>query len=186
MSRIVDGDTEALGAVFDRHGGPAYSLARRILKRATDAEDVTQEVFVSIWRKAIRFDPERGSLRSWILTIVRNRAIDELRRNGSRPALDGDDGAVLEESWGGTSVHQQVVVLETQEELQVALDELPREQHQVVDLAYFAGLTHRQIAARLGIPEGTVKGRMRLAFEKLRPALTSTAAEPTARTMQHD
>lgn len=182
MSRIVDGDAEALGAVFDRHGGAAYSLASRILGRADDAEDVTQEAFVLVWRKALRFDPGLGSLRSWILTVVRNRAIDELRRNDVRPALDLDDGTLLERhSDAQADVHREVALVEAQEKVHLALARLPDEQKQAIGLAYFGGLSHREVAAEIGIPEGTAKGRIRLGLEHLRFALADTDLAPDGR-----
>jgi RNA polymerase sigma-70 factor (ECF subfamily) len=165
-------DADAFAILYDRHGGAAYSLAHRIVGDPAVAEDVTQEAFLSLWRSAGRFDAARGSVRSWTLGIVRNRSIDALRRaSGPAPKLDLDDDGVLEGQASGELTDAAAIRRETAERVRGALGELPDEQSQVIGLAYFGGFTHSEIAELLGMPLGTVKGRMRLGLEKIRTML---------------
>lgn len=169
MTLVEHRDADAFAVLYDRHGGAAYSLAHRIVGDTGVAEDVTQEAFISVWRSGARFDAARGSVRSWTLGIVRNRAIDALRRaSGSAPKLDLDDDALLESRPAGQLTDTEAIRRETSRRVRGALQELPREQSQVIRLAYFGGFTHSEIAAMLGMPLGTVKGRMRLGLEKIR------------------
>lgn len=165
-------DADAFAVIYDRHGGAAYSLAHRIVGDPAVAEDVTQEAFLSVWRSGARFDAARGSVRSWTLGIVRNRAIDALRRAASpAPKLDLDDDGVLEGQVAGELTDAEAIRRETAQRVRGALGELPDEQSQVIGLAYFGGFTHSEIAEMLGMPLGTVKGRMRLGLEKIRVML---------------
>ncbi len=165
-------DADAFAILYDRHGGAAYSLAHRIVGDPAVAEDVTQEAFLSLWRSGGRFDAARGSVRSWMLGIVRNRAIDALRRaSGPAPKLDLDDDGVLEGQASGELTDAEAIRRETAQRVRGALGELPDEQSQVIGLAYFGGFTHSEIAEMLGMPLGTVKGRMRLGLEKIRVML---------------
>ena len=165
-------DADAFAILYDRHGGAAYSLAHRIVGDPAVAEDVTQEAFLSLWRSGGRFDAARGSVRSWTLGIVRNRAIDALRRaSGPAPKLDLDDDGVLEGQASGELTDAAAIRRETAQRVRGALGELPDEQSQVIGLAYFGGFTHSEIAEMLGMPLGTVKGRMRLGLEKIRTML---------------
>jgi RNA polymerase sigma-70 factor (ECF subfamily) len=165
-------DADAFAILYDRHGGAAYSLAHRIVGDPAVAEDVTQEAFLSVWRSGGRFDATRGSVRSWTLGIVRNRAIDALRRSsGPAPKLDLDDEGVLEGQASGELTDAEAIRRETARRVRGALGELPDEQSQVIGLAYFGGFTHSEIAEMLGMPLGTVKGRMRLGLEKIRTML---------------
>jgi RNA polymerase sigma-70 factor (ECF subfamily) len=176
---LVDAkDPNAFEVFYDRHGGAAYSLAHRIVGDPEMAEDVTQEAFLSMWRSKARFDPARGSVRSWALGIVRNRAIDALRRT-SRPApkLDSDDEAVLESQAGAEHTEVEAIRRETAGRLREALGVLPRDQSQVIELAYFGGFSHSEIAEMLGAPLGTIKGRMRLGLEKIRATLAEGMPE---------
>jgi RNA polymerase sigma-70 factor (ECF subfamily) len=169
MPLIGAKDPEAFAVFYDRHGGVAYSLAYRIVGEKAAAEDVTQEAFISIWRSGARFDRTRGSVRSWMLSIVRNRAIDALRsRAGKAPKLTFDDDAVLEQRPSGELTEDEAMRRETASEVRGALGELPNEQSKVIELAYFGGFSHSEIARMLGVPLGTVKGRMRLGLEKIR------------------
>jgi RNA polymerase sigma-70 factor (ECF subfamily) len=172
MTLIERRDPDAFAVLYDRHGGAAYSLAHRIVGDPSVAEDVTQEAFLSLWRSGARFDAARGSVRSWTLGIVRNRAIDALRRSSTRaPKLDLDDEAVLESQAGTELTDSEAIRRETSRRVRGALVELPAEQSEVIGLAYFGGFTHAEIAEMLGMPLGTVKGRMRLGLEKIRTAL---------------
>ena len=172
MTMVERRDADAFAVLYDRHGGAAYSLAHRIVGNPAIAEDVTQEAFLSVWRSGARFDAARGSVRSWTLGIVRNRAIDALRRaSGSAPKLDLDDDGVLEGQASGELTDAAAIRRETAQRVRGALGELPDEQSQVIGLAYFGGFTHSEIAEMLGMPLGTVKGRMRLGLEKIRTML---------------
>ena len=169
MTLVERQDADAFAVLYDRHGGAAYSLAHRIVGDPAVAEDVTQEAFLSVWRSGARFDAARGSVRSWTLGIVRNRAIDALRRASSpAPKLDLDDEAVLEGQPSGELTDSEAIRRETARRVRGALRELPQEQSEVIGLAYFGGFTHSEIADMLGMPLGTVKGRMRLGLEKIR------------------
>jgi RNA polymerase sigma-70 factor, ECF subfamily len=177
MPLIGDEDAGAFEVFYDRHGGAAYSLAYRIVGERAAAEDVTQEAFVSIWRSGGRYDRARGSVRSWTLGIVRNRAIDLLRtRSGKAPKLGFDDEAVLEQRPSGEYTDEEALRRETAAEVRGALGELPGEQSKVIELAYFGGFSQSEIAAMLSLPLGTVKGRMRLGLEKIRGRLVGGLA----------
>ena len=169
LMAVVDRkDPDAFEALYDRHGGAAYSLAYRIVGDAALAEDTTQEAFLSIWRSKARFDRARGSVRSWVLSVVRNRAIDALRRGGAHaPKLDHDDDAALEAREAPERTDVEAIRRETSDELRAALESLPAEQSKVIKLAYFGGFSHSEIAEMINQPLGTVKGRMRLGLEKI-------------------
>jgi RNA polymerase sigma-70 factor (ECF subfamily) len=169
MPLIGDKDPEAFGVFYDRHGGAAYSLAYRIVGERAAAEDVTQEAFISIWRSGARFDRTRGSVRSWMLSVVRNRAIDALRsRAGKAPKLALDDDAILEQRPAEELTEDVAMRHETASEVRGVLGGLPGEQSKVIELAYFGGFSQSEISRMLGVPLGTVKGRMRLGLEKIR------------------
>jgi RNA polymerase sigma-70 factor, ECF subfamily len=169
MPLVARKDPGAFEVFYDRHGGAAYSLAHRIVGDPGGAEDVTQEAFLSIWRSKARYDPTRGSVRAWTLGIVRNRAIDALRREGGRaPKLDFDDEAALERKPAPERTEAEALRRETARQVRGALGGLPAEQSQVIELAYFGGFSQTEIADMLGTPLGTVKGRMRLGLEKIR------------------
>jgi RNA polymerase sigma-70 factor (ECF subfamily) len=177
MPLIGERDPEAFEVFYDRHGGVAYSLAYRIVGEKGAAEDVTQEAFISIWRSGARFDCARGSVRSWMLSIVRNRAIDALRsRAGKAPKLTFDDDAILEQRPADGLTEEEAMRRETAKEVRGALGELPGEQSKVIELAYFGGFSQSEIARMLGVPLGTVKGRMRLGLEKIRGHLAEGLA----------
>ena len=177
MPLIGEKDPEAFEVFYDRHGGVAYSLAYRIVGEKAAAEDVTQEAFISIWKSGARFDRARGSVRSWMLSIVRNRAIDALRsRAGKAPKLTFDDDAVLEQRPSEELTDDEAMRRETAVEIRGALGELPGEQSKVIELAYFGGFSQSEISRMLGVPLGTVKGRMRLGLEKIRGELAEGLA----------
>lgn len=170
-------DAEAFAVFYDRHGGAAYSLAYRILGERAAAEDCVQEAFISIWRSGGRFDPTRGSVRSWTLSIVRNRAIDALRsRAGKAPKLTFDDEEILESRPADELTEEEAMRHETATEVRGALSQLPEAQSAVIQLAYFGGFSQSEIASMLNLPLGTVKGRMRLGLEKIRGELAEGLA----------
>ncbi|HTR73747.1 MAG TPA: sigma-70 family RNA polymerase sigma factor [Solirubrobacterales bacterium] len=177
MPWIAEKDPEAFEVFYDRHGGVAYSLAYRILGDRTAAEDCIQEAFISIWRSGARFDPTRGSVRSWTLSVVRNRAIDALRSKAGRaPKLTFDDDAILEARPAEERTEEQAIEHETAGEVRDALTHLPADQSKVIQLAYFGGFSQSEIARMLNLPLGTVKGRMRLGLEKIRGELAEGMA----------
>jgi RNA polymerase sigma-70 factor, ECF subfamily len=171
MALVRDGDARAFEVIFDRHGGPAFSLAYRMCGRRAMAEDVVQEAFVSLWRSGARYDRARGSVRSWVLSAVHNRAIDAFRHESSKTGLDVRDDTAAERAESDERTDQEVERRDDARQVRTALNELPGEQRQVIELAYFGGFTHTQIAEMLGLPAGTVKGRMRLGLSKLRVSL---------------
>jgi RNA polymerase sigma-70 factor (ECF subfamily) len=178
MPLMARKDAAAFEVYYDRHGGAAYSLAHRIVGDPQAAEDVTQEAFLSIWRSRARYDSTRGSVRAWTLGIVRNRAIDALRREGGRaPKLDLDDEAALERKEAPERTEAEALRRETARQVRGALGALPSEQSQVIELAYFGGFTHSEIARMLEMPLGTVKGRMRLGLEKIRARFAEGVVE---------
>lgn len=172
MPRVAERDPEAFEVFYDRHAGVAYSLAYRIVGSKPAAEEVVQEAFLSIWRSGARFDPAKGSVRSWTLGIVRNRGIDALRRDsGKAPKLTYDDDAILEARASDERTDEEAMRRTEAQEVRGALRELPEEQSKVIQLAFFGGFSHSEIAEMIGEPLGTVKGRMRLGLEKIRVRL---------------
>ena len=172
MVLVQDGDSGAVEVLYDRHGGPAYSLAHRIMGERQAAEDVTQEAFLSVWRTSASYDAARGSVRSWLLQIVRNRAIDALRRSSVRGGrLDYDDEGLLEAQEAPEQTDAEASRRERAAHVRGAHKDLPQDQAHVLGLAYFAGFTHSEIAELLNMPLGTVKGRMRLGLQKVRANL---------------
>ncbi|MGH2458078.1 MAG: RNA polymerase sigma factor [Chloroflexota bacterium] len=180
IARLASHDSSALGELYDRYGRLAYGLAYRMLGDAGAAEDAVQEAFLGVWRNAPRFDPKRGVVRSWLLTAVRNRCIDVLR--GTRRWIEVDDsGDVALQVAAPDDVWESVLRDLQARDVQRALADLPEEQRATILLAYFKGLTHAQIADQMHVPLGTVKGRMRLAMEKLRDLLVgASGVEPAA------
>jgi len=175
MARVYDGDTRAFAVVFDRHAGVAFSLAYRMCGRRALAEEVVQEAFLSLWRSGARYERARGSVRSWVLAVVHHRAIDVLRHESARAGRD-----IHDEDLGASLPSEERTEIEVERRsdaslVRSALGELPADQRQVIELAYFSGYSHSEIAELLGIPPGTVKGRMRLGMGKLRIALGDSA-----------
>jgi RNA polymerase sigma-70 factor (ECF subfamily) len=172
MPLVERKDATAFEIVYDRHGGAAYSLAYRIVGDRGTAEDVTQEAFLSVWRSGARFDRTRGSVRTWLLGVVRNRAIDALRRQATRaPTVELELDRLPDRSPTAQLTDTEALRHEAAREVRGALAALPADQLKVIELAYFGGLTHSEIAQALGMPLGTVKGRMRLAMDKIRSTL---------------
>ncbi len=175
MQLVRDGDARAFEVIFDRHGGPAFSLAFRMCGRRTTAEDVVQEAFLSVWRSGGRYDHARGSVRSWVLGVVHNRAVDVVRHGAASEGRDVCDERSAERIASPERTDAQAARVEAAHEVRDALAKLPVEQRRVIELAYFGGFTHSQVAEMLELPAGTVKGRMRLGLAKLRVALGDPA-----------
>ena len=174
LARMAQGDGDAVAELYDRHARPIYSLALRILGDVTDAEDVVQEVFSQAWRQASRYNASRGAVAAWLLTLARSRAIDRLRAKRARPAGVTDERMADQLVDASPAVDSMVLSSEQVSRVRAALDELPLLQRAALELAYFEGLTHAEIADRLEQPLGTVKTRIRLAMLKLRDVLTGT------------
>jgi RNA polymerase sigma-70 factor (ECF subfamily) len=176
MALVQNGDPRAFELLYDRHGGPAFSLAYRIAGQRGVAEDVTQEAFLSIWRSRERYRPARGSVRSWILGIVHHRAVDGLRRNLVHSRRRAGAEGLEERPSADPPVEVEAIRREETQRVRTALRALPNDQTQVIELAYYGGYTHREIADLVDAPVGTVKGRMRLGLQKLRHELAEAAA----------
>jgi RNA polymerase sigma-70 factor (ECF subfamily) len=171
---IAGGSAEALGRLYDRYAGTVFALARRIVALAEDAEEVVQDVFSQVWRDAPRYDFARATVAGWIVMLARTRAIDRLRSRRARPDVN-PVAAPEDASIAATSASPEALAISADDVRQVrsALEGLPENQRQLVDLAFFKGLTHTEIAETTGIPLGTVKTRLRTAMMALRGVLGS-------------
>jgi RNA polymerase sigma-70 factor (ECF subfamily) len=178
MQLLRKGDPRAFEAVYDRHSGAAFSLAYRMVGRGNVAEDVVQEAFLSIWRSGARYERARGSVRTWVLGIVHHRAIDQLRRSSVHDKRRASDEGIEERIESGERTDVEVARRDEAETIRSAMETLPPEQSHVIELAYFGGFTHTEIADILETPVGTVKGRMRLGLEKLRDRLRLLEMQP--------
>ena len=167
MPLVNNGAPKAFAALYDRHSQAAYCLAYRMMGEKQAAEDLAQEAFIKVWRRAGSYRAQKGSVRTWILSIVHNRGIDQLRSHASRrrtqekieaSAASSQRSEAFAETWRNTQ----------SEQVREALSTLPKEQLKILELAYFSGYTHVQIAELLNVPLGTVKGRMRLGLQKMR------------------
>ncbi|MGH7609100.1 MAG: sigma-70 family RNA polymerase sigma factor [Candidatus Dormibacteria bacterium] len=180
MWRLRGHDDQALAHLYDRHAGVAYGLAVRMLNDRASAEEVVQDAFLSLWRLAGSYSPDRASVRSWLMVMVRSRAIDRLRPASARarsvPLEDEPQLMALNDTWHAAtdSMRRQAI--------HSALARLPEEQGQVLEWAYFAGLSQSEIAQRTGLPIGTVKSRTRLALDRLRHLLAGSIAAEAAET----
>ena len=176
LEAIARGDESSLAALYDRYHSLAFGLALRVLNDRGRAEDVVQDAFLAVWRKAGSYAEARGSVKTWLATIARNRAIDIVR---GRRESDSDDEAVLlalEDS--RPSVLEQVTASLDRDVLRTVVASLPAEQRQAIAMAYFEGLSHSEIAAATGLPLGTVKSRIRLGMQRLKAQLLEAGMQP--------
>lgn len=167
-TRIALGDSVALRQLYDRCVGRAYAIALRILRIRAEADEVVQETFLQVWKKAREYDPSRGGIEGWVVTIARTRAIDRVRERGASTRLT--EHIQLEPVPQSARPPAPQEVAESHQEqarVRAALEQLPPEQRAVLELAFYEGLSHREISERTGVPLGTVKTRVRLAMQKL-------------------
>ena len=162
----------ALAEVYRRHGGAVYGLARRVLNNASEAEDVTQEVFLRLWNRPDRFDPGRGTLRSFLLTQSHGRAVDAVRSLNARESGDARRTATAE-----YDMQHEVWDLAVADQVARALGDLPDEERRAIELAYFDGHTYVEVADLLGQPEGTVKSRIRNGMRRMRAVLVEAGVQ---------
>src|SRR6476659_2412364 len=174
LARMARGEGDAVAELYDRHARPIYSLALRILGDTTEAEDIVQEVFSQAWKQAARYNASRGAVAAWLRTRARSRAIDRLRAKRARPGDVSDERVADQLVDAGPPADLLVLSSEQVARVRAALDELPLLQRAAIELAYYEGLTHAEIADRLEQPLGTVKTRIRLAMLKLRDVLAGT------------
>jgi RNA polymerase sigma-70 factor, ECF subfamily len=175
ISFVGQDDAEAFTILYDRHSDAAFSLAYRIMGERQASEDLTQDAFLKVWRGASSYRADRGSVRTWILSIVHNRGIDQIRSQASRrrtqerieaSAPRSHPSEAFAEAWRNSQ----------RDQVREALNTLPSEQLKILELAYFSGYTHVEISDLLGLPLGTVKGRMRLGLKKIRDYFESRSA----------
>ena len=175
ISLVETGDADAFATLYDRHSRAAFSLAYRMMGERQAAEDLAQDAFLKAWRGAGSYRAERGSVRTWILSIVHNRGIDQLRSHASRRRTQDKIEATTplsqpSEAFAETWRNSQ------RDQIREAMGTLPSEQLKILELAYFSGYTHVEISELLGLPLGTVKGRMRLGLKKIRDFFESRGA----------
>lgn len=170
---MAEGDENALGALWDRHARTVYSLAHRILRDPGWAEEVVQDVFVRLWSDPRKYDPSRGELRPWLLTVTHHAAVDGLRgRRGTATNRETGPESLEFMPFGGEDPSESASNSLRAESVRIALLELPSEQREVMEMVYFGGFTQRETAEKTGQPLGTVKSRLRLGMQKLRSLLT--------------
>ncbi len=173
-ARLVGNDDEALAEIYDQYSSFVYGLALRVVGDARAAEDVSQDVFVGLWERPAAFDPDRGSLRTWLGTLTHRRAVDYVRREEARRRRAERDAA---RAVSAPDVEELATAMVAAERVRAALDLLPSDQRRAIQLAYFGGKTYRQVAEVLGIPEGTAKSRLRLGLRRIAEALEAQGDE---------
>ena len=174
VEKVLQRDEAALATLYDRYATMLSSVLNRILRDTQAAEEILQDIFLQLWRGAAQFDPSRGSLPGWLLTIARNRAISRLRRHNPAAGEELTEASVAMPF----SLESALVQQDLLGRVKTAMEKLPEEQRAAVELAYFQGMTHSEIAARTGDPLGTVKTRLRSALETLKRSLYSAAQGP--------
>jgi RNA polymerase sigma-70 factor (ECF subfamily) len=175
LARIVDRDERAVEALYARYSGPLYSLAYQVTGADRFAQEVVQETFIAVWKDATRFDPTRGSLAPWLFSLARHKAIDLVRREANIRKRTADVDMELEVA--SDDVDNEVWQNVRRDRVRAAIAQLSEPQRTALELAFFAGLTHVEVAERLGIPLGTAKTRIRTALLKLRDALGTSVSE---------
>jgi RNA polymerase sigma-70 factor (ECF subfamily) len=173
-ARVVAGDDAGLREVYDQYASFVYGLAVRVIGDPRAAEDVSQDVFLAFWERPGAFDPDRGSLRTWLGTLTHRRSVDYVRREEARRRRAAREAS---RAVSTPDVEEMATALLTAERVRAALDLLPPEQRRAIQLAYFSGKTYRQVAETLGIPEGTAKSRLRLALRRIADALEAEGGE---------
>jgi RNA polymerase sigma factor (sigma-70 family) len=163
-ARLIDADEAALGECYDQYASFVYGLALRVVRDAKAAEDITQDVFLGLWENPACFDPEKGAMRTWLGTLAHRRAVDHVRREEARRRRDE---TALSRVTATPDVEEMALALMTAERVREALETLPPEQREAIQLAYFDGKTYREVAVTMGIPEGTAKSRLRLALRRI-------------------
>jgi RNA polymerase sigma factor (sigma-70 family) len=175
-ARLVARDPGALAETYDQFGSFVFGLASRVVRDRRAAEDVTQDVFLSLWERPEAFDPERGHLRTFLGTVAHRRAIDLVRREEARRRRNVRDAQTVLPI---PDVDELAIAIVTAEHVRAEVERLPADQREAIELAYFAGRTYRQVADELGIPEGTAKSRMRLGLRRIADALVAKGMEHT-------
>lgn len=173
LARLRSGDDRALGALYDQYGSLVHGIAVHLVGTSR-ASDITQEVFLRLWERPEMFDPSRGSLRTFLAVAARRRAIDALRREGR--AVAREERAVHHQPTVAPDVDEAAMALVDASRVRRAVAALPAEQRRCVELAYFDGLTYREVAVAMGAPEGTTKSRLRLALARLAASLEDEGA----------
>jgi len=181
VQRIVRREETALAEVYDRYGGLVYAVALRVLREETAAEEVLQDTFHRLWMVAARFDPQRGSLPGWLAVAARHRAIDRLRQRDPEPHGDAESAAGGMEIRLPGDLEDEVARQRLVERVRAAMDRLPQAQRGAIELAFFEGLTHTELARKTGEPLGTVKSRLRSAVAALRRELGAASGEYSLR-----
>lgn len=182
VGRVAGGDDVALGQLYDRFGQAVYSLCLRIVRDGATAEELTQEVFVRLWRSAASFEPTRGRVSTWLLRIAHNLALNEVRRRQSRPVIAPDvdwevESAGFADTTGEGDPALMAGLRERAELVRRALLQLPAPQRQAIELAFFGGLSQAEVAAAMGDPLGTVKSRIRVGMQRLRELLVAAGVD---------
>lgn len=182
VARVANGDTNALAQLYDRYSQAIYSLCLRIVRDRPAAEELTQEVFVRLWRSAASFEPGKGRVSTWVLRIAHNLALNEIRRRQSRPAIAPDIDWEVESAWLSDPSTEgdpamSAWLQERAETIRQAMTQLPQAQRQAIELAFFGGLSQAEIAAALGDPLGTVKSRIRTGMQRLRDLLVAAGID---------
>jgi RNA polymerase sigma-70 factor (ECF subfamily) len=177
MRAVQANDARAFGELYDRHAARAWRVARAVCHDTSRAEDAVQEGFLSAWQSQASYRREMGSVQSWLMTIIRNRTIDFIRREAAAHRPPVAEGEYIGPDPAGGSLHDEVIARSDADALRATLQQLPGPQAEVIALAYYGELSHTEIATRLRLPKGTVKGRIRLGLEKLREQLESPGCD---------